>query len=372
MYPIDAYVDQDYEAEQLVPDDEGALTTALMAASAHNDYVLYRTPSEQTRRLIIETISYLNRLLNKNDNRSRNSAICIMIHLTSVAMCCGDYDAAATHISGLYEVLRLYKAQQESYGVPRSTSQTRYEILKYKIERVAFSHFYITGDSVPFYAEQPSWDPLVDNTHEAFHTGSPKLDGVFYDFRALTDLVRHTDASQTKVEARYFRAAMHSMQARVIALPTGEGTPFTECVRLAVTAAFASQTQLPMRRLDHHHLIEQFRHWMPLLECPEIPHGEDYVLWILMAAFALAFHPHEEQGPWAERLFREAAGDAEDWETARQRVMCVTWLPRFIDDEDERIFNLLRRKWPLEGGEREGGRTGRSMKLEERMTRITI
>ncbi|KAL5381480.1 hypothetical protein DPSP01_007192 [Paraphaeosphaeria sporulosa] len=352
MYPLDGYVNEDYPVDELSPDDEGALTTSLMTASAHNDYISYQPPSNHTRHLIAKTISYLNRLLNKNDDRSRNSAICIMIHLAGVAMFCGEYNAASTHISGLFEVLRLYKAHQASYGVSRTTSQTRYDILKYKIERIAFCQFYITGESVPFYAQPPSWEPLEKDAslpNGEVRTGSSKLDSVFYDFRALTRTMGQTSASQLKLEAQYFRNTMHSLQARVIALNPGEGTPFAECLRLAVTAAITSQTQLPMRRLDHHHLNDQFRRWMPLLECPDDQKGRDVVLWIVMAAFIVAFHPEEENDAWVGKLFREAAGDAEDWEAARLRVMSVTWIPGYIDAADEKCFNRLRKKWPLKG-----------------------
>ncbi|KAF2442162.1 hypothetical protein P171DRAFT_445911 [Karstenula rhodostoma CBS 690.94] len=351
MYPLDGYVDQDCTVD-LTLDGEGALTTALMTASAHNDYISYQAPTNHTRRLIANTISYLNGLLNKNDNRSRNSAICIMIHLASVAMFCGEYDAASTHISGLFEVLRLYKSQQANHGVSRITSQTHYNILEYKIERVAFCQYYITGHDVPFFSEPPSWEPLDKDAclpHREVLTGSPKLDSVFYDFQALCRVIQQTSASQLKVEAQYFRSSMHSLQARVIALSPGQGTPFAECLRLAITAAITSQTQLPMRRLDHHHLNDQFRYYLPLLECPADEQKRDVVLWIIMAAFIVAFHAEDENVAWAESLFRDAAGDAADWEAARLRVMNVTWIPGYIDAAVERAFNALRKKWPLEG-----------------------
>lgn len=352
MYPLDGYVDQDYPIDQLTPDGEGALMTALMTASAHNDYISYQAPTNHTLQLIVNTISYLNSLLNKDDDRSRNSAIYMMIHLAGVAMFCGEYDAAYTHISGLFEVLRFYKAQQANYGVSHIASQARYDVLRYSIERVAFCQYYITGHSVPFFSEPPSWEPLDSDACSPNReplTGSSNIDSVFYDFRALCRTIQHTSASKLKVGAQYFRNAMHSLQARVIALSPGEGTPFAECVRLAVTAAITSQTQLPMRRLDHHHLNDQFRRYLPLLQCPDDQRRRDMVLWIVMAAFIVAFHPEDENVAWAEKLFRDAAGDAKDWEAARVRVLSVTWLPEYIEAVNEKAFKALRKRWPLEG-----------------------
>ncbi|KAJ4345874.1 uncharacterized protein N0V89_012010 [Didymosphaeria variabile] len=321
-----------------------------MTASAHNDYVSYQGLTNHTRQLIADTISYLNGLLDKDDVRSRNSAVCTILHLTAVAMLCGEYSAAFTHLYGMFEILRLYKAQQTSCDVSRTTCHYIYDVLKFKIERLAFCLYNITGRIGPFFTEPPSWDPLDSNLclpYEAL-TGLPKLDSLFCDFRALCHEVYQKSASRKKVEARYFRNAMHSLQARVLALSPGEGTPFAECLRLAITAAITSQTQLPMRRLEHPYLDAQFRRYLPLLECPADQQKRNVVLWIVMAAFIVAFDPEEETIPWAEALFRAAAGDTDDWEAARLRVASVTWFPRYIDVQNEKVFKALRKRWPVQ------------------------
>jgi hypothetical protein len=139
VYSLESYVDHDNSVEQLPPDDEAAFLTASMTASAHNDYVSYHGVTSQTRQLIANAISYLTGLLNRDDDRSRNSAI---------------------HMIGVFEFLRLYKAQQESSGISPATSQTRYKMLKFKIERTAFCLHYITGRSRPWFSEPPSWNSL--------------------------------------------------------------------------------------------------------------------------------------------------------------------------------------------------------------------
>ncbi|KAL1604112.1 hypothetical protein SLS60_005705 [Paraconiothyrium brasiliense] len=355
LYPLDHYIDQEsLSVEHLPPpENEGALTTALMTASAHNDYVSYQGLTDNTRHLIANTISYLNGLLDKDDVRSRNTAVCTILHLTAVAMLCGEYSEAFIHLYGMSEILRLYKAQQASCDVTRTTCHYIYDVLKFKIERVAFCLYNITGRNGPFFTEPPSWDPLDSDprwTYEAL-SGSPKLDSLFYDLHAVCLEVQRKSANRLKVEAQYFRNAMHSLQARVLALPPGEGTPFAECLRLAITAAITSQTQLPMRRLEHPHLDHQFRRYLPRLECPADQQKRNVVLWIMMAAFIVSFDPEEEDIPWAEALFREAAGDTDDWEAVRLRVESVTWFPRYIDAQNEKTFNALRRRWPLQDKE---------------------
>jgi hypothetical protein len=373
MYPLESYVDQEDSVEQLPLHDEGALLTALMTASAHNDYVSYQGVTSQTRQLIADAISHLNGLLNRDDDPSRNSAICIIMHLCAVAIFCGEHNAAFTHLHGVFEFLRLYKAQQESSGISPTIGQARYEMLKFRIERTAFCLYFITGRSGPWFSKPLSWYSLDSDAGlpcREVLTGSPKLDSVFSDFRALCREFQQRSASRLKVEAQYFRNAIHSLQIRVLALPPGEGTPFAECLRLAITAALTSQTQLPPRRLEHPYLNDQFHHYLSFLKCPVDQRGRDVVLWIMMAAFAVALDPERESEAWAEALFREVAGD-DDWETARLRIMSVNWLPKYMDVQNEKTFKTLRRRWPpKEKGQAQKSHSGLEMPLPVRLAQL--
>jgi hypothetical protein len=346
MYPLDSYMDEVPFLEELPPSDGSALTTALLTASAHNDYVSRLGLSNRTRQLTVYTCSYLNDVLSKNDPRSRYSAIFGIFHLAAAAVFCQQHDTAYTHLNGMFEVLRSFDTEHEAQD---SDSTHSIASIKFKAERLAFCLFNITGRKGPFLTEPSIWNPL-DNTSSSSRrplSTSPKLDAIFHDFRNFCRLVQEKAADGLKVNAKYFRRTINSLQTRVMALPQGLGTPFEECLRLCMTAALSTQTQLPMRRLEHDLLNRQLYRYVPLLSCPEDDEeGRDFVFWMVVFAFLIAFD--EEGEAWAEELFRRAAGETGTWEGAKVRLGEIIWFPNFMEEQGKRTFMRLRERWPRE------------------------
>ncbi|KAK3208702.1 hypothetical protein GRF29_77g1610455 [Pseudopithomyces chartarum] len=235
MYPLDSYMDEVPFLEELPPSDGSALTTALLTASAHNDYVSRLGLSNRTRQLTVYTCSYLNDVLSKNDPRSRYSAIFGIFHLAAAAVFCQQHDTAYTHLNGMFEVIRSFDAEHET---PDSESTHSIASIKFKAERLAFCLFNITGRKGPFLTEPSIWNPSYDSFPSARLplSTSPKLDSIFHDFRDFCRLVREKAADGLKVDAKYFRGTINSLQTRVMDLPQGSdavtdakaGTRFVE------------------------------------------------------------------------------------------------------------------------------------------------
>ena len=350
MYPIDSLIDDDPWAEELPKGDGGALATALLTASAHNDFVSHLGYSNRTRKLTVHTCSYLNDALTKQEVASRYSALCSILHLANAAVFCVEADTAFMHLRGLYDGFRSLYIGSGSAGVPPPDAyQRRLHSLKFKAERLTFCLYGYTGRRGAFLAEPPCWDTVPDDPRTSQRprlTSSPKLDGIYYDLRNLFCLVGETEAGTSKIQAPYYRSSIYSLQTRILALRPGSGTPFDECVRLCITAAIGTQTRLPMRHLQHFVLNEQLYKYVPLLECPSDSTGKDFVFWILMSAFLSAFDVDGED--WAEPLFRQVARDIETGEEAISRLQRVLWFPEYIGRQFRTIFEKLRDKWPKE------------------------
>lgn len=350
MYPIDSLLDDNPWAEELPTGDEDALTTALLTASAHNDFVSHLGYSDRTRKLTVHTCSYLNGALSRQDTRSRYSTLCSILHLANAAVYCSEVDTAFIHLRGLYEGIRSLDVSFESADKkPVDDYQRRLQILRFKAERLTFCLYNYTGRKGPFLAENACWDTVFDDSRTPPRTPltrSPKLDSIYYDLRDLFRMVGDVETGGSKVDAHYYRSSIYSLQLRILALQPGVGSPFDECIRLCITAAIGTQTRLPIRPLKHFILNEQFYRNVPLLECPPDRTGRDFVFWILMSAFLNAFDLDGED--WAESLFRKAAKGIETGEEAIMRLHRVLWCPEHISQQCKSIFEKLRNKWPVD------------------------
>lgn len=351
MYPLDGFMDEVPFLEENPCGDCGALTIAMLTASAHNDFVLRLGISNRTRQLTVHTCAYLNDVLSKNDPRSRYSALFGILHLAAAAIFCGEHDSAFTHLYGAAEVFRHFDPRDESQDNPSIDS---IESIRFKAERLVFCLFNKTGRKGPLLTALPPWNPIRKNSDLSQRlpiSSLPELDWIFYDLRYLCQLVHEKAANRLKVQANYFRNTINSLQNRVMALPEVLANPFEECLRLCISAALSTQTQLPMRRLEHDVLNQKLYTHMPLLECPvDDQEGKDFVFWMVILAFLIAFDADGDS--WAESLFRQAADDTETWVAAKMRLAKIIWFPSYMEKQGERTFMRLRYRWPRDRKER--------------------
>ncbi|KAJ4287357.1 hypothetical protein N0V90_012755 [Kalmusia sp. IMI 367209] len=340
LYPLDHHFDHDptLRDEDLPLEDQGALNTALMIASAHNDYIAYQTPSTLTRVHISNSLTHLNKLLLNEASYARDMAICMILHLTAVATLFGDYEAAYTHLHGVNKLMRLCK------------QNPRYKLWKMKVERLDFWLSLVTGRNGPFFDEEPaSWDAVCGSQADVpciLVTGIPKLDTIFHDLRLKAQYIKDKTAKGARVDAEYFRTVVHSLQLRLLKIQPCPENTFAECLRLGMQAVLSTQTQIPMRRLEHPYLTAQFRAQLPRLQVPADQYDKDVIFWVIIVAFIVALD--REQESWAEPLFRQVADGIDAWPLARSRLHGVMWIPGLLDAPGEAVFRKLRKRWPVE------------------------
>lgn len=288
-------------------------------------------------------------------------SIVVVIVLIDFSAYLRDYQAAATHLKGLGEMVRLRG------GIDAFRHRTR---LFSKLVRLDLIQSLYSGNQPVFPVSDKQPPPGTDDnlsfwaTYEIPHLppsvqhlnlSSEVLLAAFTDLKQLVDAVNTETANGRHMHGAAFQDRVCSIQYRLLGLQgvlDVDDDSVAECLRLAMLAFLATTIHAPLTVARYPWLAQRYREACAAAASLEAGHvhardlqvGEGNLqLWYLMVGALLSvFHIGDD---WFRKRWRAEVPSEMTWEEARLQLGDVLWIEAIHDWPGERVFRIMNGDW---------------------------